>query len=189
MTTTRKLTPYARYIVNAVCARRGLPVEAVMGRNRNKWVSWARFEIWATLVRGYDQPYVGPYSASGIARMFGRDHSSVLHGLSRFYGLDPIPSKQGPLMPRLPDPDPPPLGCCMPPTPGTPTPLPEVKPAAHITKIPKAVRVTMTMEEARAFRAKCTKERRRKRRPIGRDDNFWLRSLRDQRAGAGDEHV
>lgn len=107
MTTTKPLTKYARYVTEAVCARRQVPIEAVMGRNRNKWVSWARFEIWSILVRTPDMPLLSTYAAKNVGRMFGRDHSSVMNGVRRFRGLEMIPSKRD-RRPRLPDPDPPP---------------------------------------------------------------------------------
>lgn len=126
MPVTASLTKYAKYVTDAVCARRSVPVESVVGTCRTRQASWARFEIWAILVRGDGQPLFGPYSAGGVARMFGRDHSSILHGVKRWTGAPLIPSKRVRRASCLQDPSPPPIGCYLPPTPCSAVPKPTV---------------------------------------------------------------
>jgi chromosomal replication initiation ATPase DnaA len=64
-------------LLDEVCRRRGVVREDLCGRARTSSVSRARQELW-WLIR--NQPDLH-YSLPEIASLFGRDHTTVLHGI------------------------------------------------------------------------------------------------------------
>lgn len=67
-----------RRIVYDVCKRRGLVFEDVVGPSKHRDLTIARFECW------YRIRQETAYSFPQIAKFFGRDHSTVLHGVRRW---------------------------------------------------------------------------------------------------------
>jgi chromosomal replication initiation ATPase DnaA len=63
-------------LLDYVCGCRGVTREELCGRARNQSVSRARQELWWRIRNLPDRDY----SYSEIARMFGRNPSTVLHG-------------------------------------------------------------------------------------------------------------
>jgi len=74
-----RLTPreHRRMIIAQVCDRHGVAVEEVLGRSRYKRVCLARKEVYVML-RQERLSYLT------IARMFGRDHTTVVDGVQRY---------------------------------------------------------------------------------------------------------
>ena len=74
-----RLTPreHRRMIIAQVCDRHGVAVEEVLGRSRYKRVCLARKEAYVML-RQERLSYLT------IARMFGRDHTTVVDGVQRY---------------------------------------------------------------------------------------------------------
>ena len=60
--------------------RLGIPFEEIMGRSRKAEVVMAR-QVWWWFLRDLSFGY------SEIGRMFGRDHSTVIHGVNRVSDL------------------------------------------------------------------------------------------------------
>jgi chromosomal replication initiation ATPase DnaA len=65
-------------VVDDVCRRRGVPRNDLCGRTRTQSVSHARQEIWWRLRHDPERHY----SLLEIARLFGRDHATVLAGVA-----------------------------------------------------------------------------------------------------------
>jgi chromosomal replication initiation ATPase DnaA len=65
-------------IVDAVCRQRGVPRDLLAGRTRVQSVSRARQEVW-WLLRHHPERH---YSLLEIARLFGRDHATIVAGLA-----------------------------------------------------------------------------------------------------------
>lgn len=67
--------------VEAECRRRNVPVDWVLGRERYADVVRARHEVWYAVRQtlGFSYPHIG--------RIFGVDHSTVLHACRRVSGL------------------------------------------------------------------------------------------------------
>jgi chromosomal replication initiation ATPase DnaA len=65
-------------LVDDVCRRRGVPRALLAGRTRTQSVSRARQEVW-WLMRHHPERH---YSLLEIARLFGRDHATILAGLA-----------------------------------------------------------------------------------------------------------
>ncbi len=64
-------------IVDAVCDQRGVTRDELCGRGRSHAVAAARHELWWLMRHHPDRCY----SYSEIARIVGRDHATVLHGV------------------------------------------------------------------------------------------------------------
>ena len=64
-------------LVLDVCRRRAVTLRELCGRSHRRSVSWARQEVWARL-RGDPERF---YSFPDIARIFRRDHTTVLAGV------------------------------------------------------------------------------------------------------------
>jgi chromosomal replication initiation ATPase DnaA len=71
---TRGLLP----LVDEICARRGVTRQELCSNDRSRSVVFARHELWCCI---YEHPERN-YSFPEIARLFGRDHSTVLHGVA-----------------------------------------------------------------------------------------------------------
>lgn len=71
------MTPLVARIVAAVADETGISVEAITGRDRHAPVAAARHEVWTRLrlEHGWSWP--------AIAREFGRDHTTVMHGVRK----------------------------------------------------------------------------------------------------------
>jgi chromosomal replication initiation ATPase DnaA len=65
-------------LVDAVCAHRGVTRDELCGRSRTRAVAAARHELWWLMRHHPDRCY----SYSEIARIVGRDHATVLHGVA-----------------------------------------------------------------------------------------------------------
>ena len=65
-------------LVDGICHRRGVPRDELCGRSRAHSVSRARHEVW-WLLRNDPERF---YSLLEIARLFGRDHATVLAGIA-----------------------------------------------------------------------------------------------------------
>ncbi len=68
-------------IVTEVARARGIAVESVLGRSRLRPIVWARWEIMYRLRTDL------AWSLRAIAEFFGRDHTTVIHGLESFAEL------------------------------------------------------------------------------------------------------
>jgi chromosomal replication initiation ATPase DnaA len=64
-------------LVAGVCRAHGVTLDEVCGRQRTQAVSWARHEAWWRL-RHHPGRH---YSLAEIGRLFGRDHTTVRHGI------------------------------------------------------------------------------------------------------------
>jgi chromosomal replication initiation ATPase DnaA len=80
--------------VDEVCRRRGVTREELCGRGRTQAVVRARQELWWQL-RQHPERH---YSLCEIGRLFGRDHSTVLHGIDAYRRRlhDPLSQPQQP---------------------------------------------------------------------------------------------
>jgi hypothetical protein len=174
---TVKLPTYVAYVVEAICARRGVLVSDALGPCKTREASWARYEIWAALARGRAEGFDlhNPYSYAAVAKMFGRDHSSIQHGVRRLTGRLPIPSKRGRSLVTAQDPCPP-AGHCMPPTPRQGL-APALRFRRQIVVPPP---VTRTPEEIRV-------ERNRRRREAKRRAPTCIRSRKMMKSNAQHE--
>jgi chromosomal replication initiation ATPase DnaA len=65
-------------LVDAVCDHRGVTRHELCGRGRSRAVAAARHELWWLMRHHPDRCY----SYSEIARIVGRDHATVLHGVA-----------------------------------------------------------------------------------------------------------
>lgn len=70
--------PRWKAIVQDVSHSRGVPVAQLMGRSQVWAISHARFECWALIREKMGVSY------PTIARWWGVDHSSVMHGVRRW---------------------------------------------------------------------------------------------------------
>lgn len=66
------------HLVDDVSARRGVTRAELCGRRRSRAVAAARHELW-WLIRQHPERC---YSFPEIARLFGKDHTTVLHGIT-----------------------------------------------------------------------------------------------------------
>lgn len=64
-------------ILEDVCRRRGVTTYEVCGRARTRGVSYARHELWWRIRNHPDRHY----SFAEIAKLFRRDHTTVLQGI------------------------------------------------------------------------------------------------------------
>lgn len=64
-------------LLNDVCTHRGITRHELCGRARTRAVSRARHELWCLIFEHPERSY----SLSEIARLFDRDHSTVLDGI------------------------------------------------------------------------------------------------------------
>ena len=64
-------------LVDAICKSRGVTLAEVCGRRRSQAVSRTRQEVWWHL-RHHPEYF---YSYPEIARLFGRDHATVIAGV------------------------------------------------------------------------------------------------------------
>lgn len=73
-----------RDVLRGICAnvarKHGVTVEDLYSHDRTRAFAYARFEAWACLSA------IG-WSSAKIGRVFGRDHSTILHGLKKFHAL------------------------------------------------------------------------------------------------------
>jgi chromosomal replication initiation ATPase DnaA len=67
-------------MLDTICRARGVTRDELCGRERTKNIALARHELWWTL---RNTPAMS-FSYVEIGRIFGRDHSSVLHGVRAF---------------------------------------------------------------------------------------------------------
>lgn len=65
-------------LLDSVCQQRGVMLEEVCGPGRARSVARARHELWWRIRALPDRHYSYPE----IARMFGRDSTTVLHGVA-----------------------------------------------------------------------------------------------------------
>ena len=63
-------------IVRAVAAERGFTVETILGRGRSHPIVAVRWEVWRRL-------HDAGWSSVAIGRAFDRDHTTILHALTR----------------------------------------------------------------------------------------------------------
>jgi len=77
-------------LVEDVRRRRGVPLTELCGKSRTQNVTAARQEVWWR-IRYYPER---SYSLSEIARLFGRDHTTVRSGLLTYQRrqLEPVAS-------------------------------------------------------------------------------------------------
>jgi chromosomal replication initiation ATPase DnaA len=64
-------------LIEQVGARRGVSVQQLCGRERSRSICWARQEVWWKL-RYHPERF---YSLLEIARLFGRNHTTVSAGI------------------------------------------------------------------------------------------------------------
>jgi chromosomal replication initiation ATPase DnaA len=65
-------------LADAVCVRRGVTRDELCGCGRSRAVAAARHEFW-WLIRHHPERH---YSFCEIARIVGRDHATVVHGVA-----------------------------------------------------------------------------------------------------------
>jgi chromosomal replication initiation ATPase DnaA len=65
-------------LVGDVCKRRGVTLDEVCGRTRSRAVCYARQEVWWRL-RHHPERF---YSYHDIARLFARDHATIIGGVA-----------------------------------------------------------------------------------------------------------
>ncbi len=70
---------YRLSVIGAVANRRGIPVRAIMGRDRTPLVSAARQEAMAEIRARFGD------SLPRIGKLFGRDHTTVLAGIRKHH--------------------------------------------------------------------------------------------------------
>ena len=75
-------------IVRAVAAERGFTVETILGRGRSHPIVAVRWEVWRRL-------HDAGWSSVAIGKAFDRDHTTVLHALTRVAtpGATPPPAE------------------------------------------------------------------------------------------------
>ena len=64
-------------IATDVAARRGVPLQELCGRGRSRSIARARHEVWWR-IRHHPERYL---SLPEIARLFGRDHTTIMAGI------------------------------------------------------------------------------------------------------------
>lgn len=74
------MTPLSRKIAQKMAERYGTTVDEIFGRRRFPEVVEARFHVWSVLNRQHG------YSTARIGRIWGRDHTTVMHGLKKVAG-------------------------------------------------------------------------------------------------------
>lgn len=67
-------------LADEICSRRGVALVELCGRERTRSVSWARQELWWRMRRHPERHY----SLLEIARLFGRDHSTIKSGIDAY---------------------------------------------------------------------------------------------------------
>jgi chromosomal replication initiation ATPase DnaA len=65
-------------LVDEVCKRRGVTLNEVCGRARSQAISRARQEVWWRIRHHPEREYSYPE----IARLFARDHTTIMAGIS-----------------------------------------------------------------------------------------------------------
>jgi chromosomal replication initiation ATPase DnaA len=73
-------------LVGEVCTRRGVTLDEVCGRARSQAISRARHEVWWR-IRHHPERH---YSYPEIARLFARDHTTVMAGISAYQRRAPV---------------------------------------------------------------------------------------------------
>lgn len=72
------MTPLSRKIASSMARRYGTTVDEIFGRRRFPEAVEARSHAWSILYRQHG------YTMARIGRIWGRDHSTVLHGIRKF---------------------------------------------------------------------------------------------------------
>ena len=72
------MTPLSRKIAQKMAVRYGTTVDEIFSRRRFPEVVEARSHVWSILYRQHG------YTMARIGRIWGRDHSTVLHGIRKF---------------------------------------------------------------------------------------------------------
>jgi chromosomal replication initiation ATPase DnaA len=67
-------------LVDEVCKRRGATLDEICGRARSQAISRARQEVWWRIRNHPEREYSFPE----IARLFARDHTTVMAGVSAY---------------------------------------------------------------------------------------------------------
>jgi chromosomal replication initiation ATPase DnaA len=67
-------------LVDEVCKQRGVTLEEVCGRARSQAISRARQEVWWRIRHHPEREYSYPE----IARLFARDHTTIMAGISAY---------------------------------------------------------------------------------------------------------
>lgn len=76
------MTPRAREIVTRAAQQHGITVAELLGRSQELRIAHARQQAYAELYALRDPQTEGArYTLPAIGRIFGRDHSTVLHGV------------------------------------------------------------------------------------------------------------
>lgn len=75
-----KLPPHVMEVVEAVAELHDVTVDEILIERLKKRASWARFNVWHHLHSEAPKRY----SLSWLGRKFGRDHTSVMHGIAQW---------------------------------------------------------------------------------------------------------
>ena len=75
------MTPLSRKIAKSMARKYGTTVDAMFSRRRFPETVAARSEAWFVL---YDHH---GYSMARIGRIWGRDHTTIMHGVNKFRGV------------------------------------------------------------------------------------------------------
>jgi chromosomal replication initiation ATPase DnaA len=75
-----KLPPHVMEVVEAVAELHDVTVDEILTERLKKHASWARFNVWHHLHSEAPKRY----SLSWLGRKFGRDHTSVMHGIAQW---------------------------------------------------------------------------------------------------------
>ncbi len=74
-------------LVDDICKLRGVTIDELCGQGRSRAISHARQEVWWHIRHHPDRQYSYPE----IARLFGRDHTTVMAGIHAHVCRTPAP--------------------------------------------------------------------------------------------------
>jgi len=64
----------------AFCQKNNINTNAFFSKRRGQWLAFKRFEFWSMM-------HMEGFSKSQIARVFDKDHTSVVHGINKYAEL------------------------------------------------------------------------------------------------------
>ena len=81
----------------------GVTVAELLGPSKDRRLSWPRFAVWAALCQMRGEGTEGlAYSTTMIARVFDRDHTTIIHGIRRAKELGlKLPARPVPPAPHI----------------------------------------------------------------------------------------
>lgn len=76
-----------RAVIDEVCIKHSISKTDLMGHPKLRKIARARFEAWARIYEIKGTTGTRRFSLGGIADMFCRDHTTILHGIRRAHEL------------------------------------------------------------------------------------------------------